>query len=134
MMLPTFFTTTLFVLALLQVSGAAHDDRPHRRSRLTRTHGSKARDANDPHDLRQLEARAVSGWNYAGCVSDGGKRALLGYFTTDGANTIDKCINNCAGRGFIYAGMESEFCRSPVRSLTLTNADGDQCYVSTRRA
>jgi hypothetical protein len=70
----------------------------------------------EAHQSRQLRARAVDGWNYVGCVTDGANRALTGHFQTDSANTVEKCINTCATLGFIYAGMGCEFHASRLRT------------------
>jgi hypothetical protein len=57
---------------------------------------------------RSPDRRATSGWEYVGCVTDGGSRALTDYSGTDSSNTPDNCIATCASKGFIYAGVECE--------------------------
>jgi len=58
--------------------------------------------------LHRQVKREVPDWAYVGCVNDGSARALTGFQVNDSANTVDKCIATCAGRGFDYAGMQCE--------------------------
>jgi len=60
------------------------------------------------HRSRHRVRRDTSEWSYVDCVNDGSARALTGYMVTDKANTVDKCLAACAGRGFVYAGLECE--------------------------
>ena len=53
--------------------------------------------------------KKVEGWQPVGCAAEAnGQNLLTGGTSTDGSMTIEKCLNNCATKGFKFAGLKNK--------------------------
>lgn len=51
----------------------------------------------------------IDGWQAVGCAAEPqGQNLLTGGTTTGGGMTVEKCLNNCATKGFKFAGLKNK--------------------------
>ncbi|WWD19155.1 hypothetical protein CI109_103613 [Kwoniella shandongensis] len=89
------------------------------------------------HNAKEVEKRAttptIAGWYYAGCVTDGGARALPAKNKLDGKMTAEMCTSWCASAGYTYAGLEARnqcYCDNSLKNgLGVSVAESDCNYV-----
>ncbi|KAK8854700.1 hypothetical protein IAR55_003439 [Kwoniella newhampshirensis] len=86
------------------------------------------------HNANEIERRAttptIAGWNYVGCVTDGGARALTAQSKIDGKMTAELCTSWCAASGYTYAGLEARnqcFCDNSLKNGLGAAAAASDC-------
>ncbi len=70
-------------------------------------------------------------YTYLHCYQDDSARVLSGNFSTSSAQTVDVCLDKCAGGGYAYAGLEDGtecHCTNSLRSNAIQAPEGD-CAV-----
>ncbi|KAH6706246.1 WSC domain-containing protein [Leptodontidium sp. MPI-SDFR-AT-0119] len=73
-------------------------------------------------------------WTYSGCYIDNANgRIMMNQQQDNQQQTVESCVNTCAGLGYVVAGMEYGaqcFCDNYIRSGAALAASGSQCGMS----